>query len=57
MHYPERDPSVPAPSAPAPRHRREHVKRLRSYAAWAALILPIVAAGTIVGLGVASQIR
>ena len=32
-------------------------KRLRSYAAWAAFILPIVAAGTIVGLGVASQIR
>ena len=57
MHHPERDPSVPAPSAPAPRHRREHVKRLRSYAAWAALILPIAGAGTIVGLGVASQIR
>ena len=37
--------------------QERHVKRFRSYAAWAALILPIVAAGTIVGLGVAGQIR
>jgi hypothetical protein len=42
---------------PQGNRRSEHVNRFRGYAAWAALILPITAAGSIVGLLLAGQIR
>lgn len=52
------DASTDAPTAhPQGNRRSEHVNRFRSYAAWAALILPIAAAGTIVGLMLAGQMR